>query len=216
MMPAMKNGSRGFTLLELMIVVTLAAVVLGIGIPSFREFLRNNKMATVANDLLGGIQTARTEAIKRQLAAGGIALCPSDNPDAEDATCLAATTRHFNGWIAFVDADNNCVRDTTVTDGVAKEPLVRTGSRIDKDNSETSYVKSITNGDCISFAATGFTQSVKDHTTATRFLFCDERGNVVQPGMNISLVRGIDVTATGRARITRDVTEIGAFGVSCP
>ena len=212
----MKNGSRGFTLLELMIVVTLAAVVLGIGIPSFREFLRNNKMASVANDLLGGIQTARTEAIKRQLPTGGIAVCPSNNPDSADATCLAASTRNFDGWIAFVDADNNCVRDTTKDSGVYREPLVRTGARTDKDNTATSYVKSISNGDCISFAPTGFMRTVAGHTSATRIMFCDERGNIVQPGMKISLVRGIDVTTTGRARITRDVTEISSFGVTCP
>jgi type IV fimbrial biogenesis protein FimT len=208
----MKNRSQGFTLLELMITVTLAAVVLGIGIPSFSQFLRNNKMASVANDLLGGIQTARTEAIKRQLPGGGIAICPSANPDDANPSCLADTTRQFNGWIAFIDADNNCDRDTA---NPMVEALVRTGSRVDLDNTATRYVKSVADGSCISFAPTGFLRTTS-RQTATRVMFCDERGNVVQPGMNQSFVRGIDITQTGRARITRDVTEISTFGVACP
>jgi len=211
----MKNRSQGFTLLELMIVVTLTAVILGVGVPSFREFLRNNKMASVANDLLGGIQTARTEAIKRQLPAGSIAICPSNDPDSANPSCLPASTRQFNGWIAFVDADNNCSRDTA---NPLVEPLVRTGSRVDLDNTASRYVKSVSNGSCISFAPTGFMRPSNDpaRVAATRTVYCDERGNVAQTGMNQSLVRGIDVTATGRARITRDVSELSSFGVTCP
>jgi type IV fimbrial biogenesis protein FimT len=206
----MKNRSRGFTLMELMVVLAIAGTLLAIGVPSFREFLRNNKMASVANDLLGGIQTARTEAIKRQLPVGGIAICPSSNPDAASPTCLGSGTRQFDGWIAFIDADNNCDRD------VATEPLIRTGSRVDLDNSASRYVKSASNGSCISFASTGFMRTDTGRPVATRTLYCDERGNVMQPGMTLSMVRGIDVTATGRARVTRDVTEISSFGVTCP
>jgi type IV fimbrial biogenesis protein FimT len=212
----MKNRSQGFTLLELMIVVALTAVILGIGVPNFREFLRNNKMASVANDFLGGIQTARTEAIKRQLPAGGIAICPSNNPDDANPSCLAATTRQFNGWIAFVDADDNCDRDTANPN---VEVLIRTGSRVDLDNSTTRYVKSASNGSCISFSPTGFMRTTADaaRVSATRTVYCDERGNVQQnTSMTQSLVRGIDVTVTGRARITRDKTELTSFGVSCP
>ena len=213
----MKNRSQGFTLLELMIVVALTAVILGIGVPSFREFLRNNKMASVANDFLGGIQTARTEAIKRQLPAGGVAICPSNNPDDANPSCLPASTRQFNGWIAFVDADDNCDRDTTKPD---IEVLIRTGSRVDLDNSATRYVKSASNGSCISFAPTGFLRTPTDAARLPAFqtVYCDERGNVQQnTSMAQSLVRGIDVTVTGRARITRDKTELQTFGgVSCP
>src|SRR6185312_8110600 len=87
----MNNRSRAFTLFELMVVLALAAVILGLGAPQFREFTRNNRMVTVANDFLGGIQTARTEAIKRQLAKGSIAICPSANPDDDQPSCLADT-----------------------------------------------------------------------------------------------------------------------------
>lgn len=208
----MKHRSRGFTLLELMVVLALAAVILGLGAPQFREFTRNNRMVTVANDFLGGVQSARTEAIKRQMAIGSVALCPSANPDATTPTCLADTTRQFNGWIVFVDTNNNCDRDTAD----ATEIVLRTGSRIDTDNTVNSHRKSISNGSCVAFAPTGFVRTDTGRTAATRTLFCDERGNTKQQGINLSAARGIDITATGRARITRDVSEIAGWEISCP
>jgi type IV fimbrial biogenesis protein FimT len=208
----MKHRSRGFTLMELMLVIALAALILGIGAPSFREFSRNNRMVTVANDFLGGVQTARTEAIKRQLAVGGVAICPSDNPEGATPTCLAATTRQFDGWIAFIDTNNNCVRDTAI----AAEIVVRAGARIDLENTAANYRRSISNGSCISFGGSGFIRTDTGRPAATRTLFCDERKNTLQAGTQQSVARGIDVTTTGRARITRDKTEITSWPVSCP
>jgi prepilin-type N-terminal cleavage/methylation domain-containing protein len=210
----MKHRSRGFTLFELMVVLALAALILGIGAPQFREFARNNRMVTAANDFLGGIQTARTEAIKRQLAKGSIAICPSANPEDDDATCLEDTARQFNGWIVFVDANDDCNRDTAED----KEPVLRAGSRIDTDNSVKRYRKSISNGACIAFAPTGFMRTAAEieRTAATRTLFCDERGNTKQKGIDLSAARGVGITATGRARITRDVNEIAGWEISCP
>jgi type IV fimbrial biogenesis protein FimT len=210
----MKNRSRGFTLFELMVVVALAAVILGLGAPQFREFTRNNRMVTVANDFLGGIQTARTEAIKRQLAKGSIALCPSSNPDDANPTCLGSTTRQFNGWIVFVDTNDNCDRDTAD----ATEIVLRTGSRIDTNNTVNSNRKSISTGACISFAPTGFMRTAAEvpRTLANRTLFCDERGNTKQKGIDLSVARGLDISPTGRARITRDVTEIAGWEITCP
>jgi type IV fimbrial biogenesis protein FimT len=203
------NRSRGFTLMELIIVVALAAVILGIGAPNFREFMRNSRMVSVANDFLGGIQTARTEAIKRQLPTGGVAICSSTDPDADEPECTGEGTTNFDGWIAFADANNNCERD----DG---EDVIRVGSRIDTNNTPTHHVNSASNGDCLSFAATGFLRTDNGRDPATRTVFCDERGNEKQDGLELSVARGLDVTITGRARVTRDVAEIEAWPVDCP
>jgi type IV fimbrial biogenesis protein FimT len=65
--PAPFPGSRqrGFTLIELMIVVTLLAVMLGIGIPSFRGFIAGQRVKTAAYDFATALLVARSEAIKR-------------------------------------------------------------------------------------------------------------------------------------------------------
>lgn len=209
----MKHRSRGFgfTLPELMVVLALAAVILALGAPSFNEFRRNNRLTAVANDFLGAIQVARTEAIKRQVPA---AVCPSDNPDASLATCTAG---NFRGWIAFVDVDNNCVRDiASGTPAGSKEPVLRAGNRIDSDALKPLF--EVSKGVCISFGADGFRQnkSVTGKDEATRTVFCDSRGNTNQAGTTQSAARGIEVTQTGRARVTRVTSEINDWSMTCP
>lgn len=57
---------RGLTLIELLIGVTLAAIVLMITIPGFRELLERRRVEGVANELSADLQFARTEAVSRQ------------------------------------------------------------------------------------------------------------------------------------------------------
>lgn len=196
----MKRWQMAFTLMELMMTLTVAAVVLAVAAPSFGEFRRNNRMTGVANDFLGAVQTARTEAIKRQQP---VAVCPSDDPEAADAGCTAGA---FAGWIAFVDEDNDCLRDE------ADNNIVRAGLTID------SAVTPSSNGVCLSFGANGFVQTVGGRPTASHTIFCDARGNSEQSGTGLSAARGIDVTPTGRARITRVIAEIASWGpdAACP
>jgi type IV fimbrial biogenesis protein FimT len=205
----MKSRDCGFTLTELMTALALAAVILAIGAPNFREFSRNNRMSGAANDFLAGIQLARTEAIKRQLLTGAVSICPSDNPTAGDAaTCLAASTRQFNGWLVFADANANCERD-------AGELLLRAGDRIDQGNTSARFVKSNSDGVCIAFAPNGFTRTIAARPPARYVVFCDERGLNLQAGTQQSAARGLEITQTGRARITRDQAQITGWGVGC-
>jgi type IV fimbrial biogenesis protein FimT len=210
---AARHPSNGFTLVEMMVVVALAAVIFAIAAPSFTEFRRNNRLTAVANELLGAIQTARTEAIKRQ---ASVAVCPSDNPEAMAALC---TTGPFRGWIAFVDPNNDCMRDPADP----TERVVRVGARIDDVNSEPLFPAA--NGNCVSFGASGFLQTtISNRPAASHVLFCDRRSTAEQSGsagQPLNSVRGIEVTPTGRARITRNKAEIEKWAadplpVSCP
>jgi type IV fimbrial biogenesis protein FimT len=56
---------RGFTLVELMITLAVVAIVVSIAAPSLGQFIRENRAATQANNLLASIQMARSEAINR-------------------------------------------------------------------------------------------------------------------------------------------------------
>ncbi|MGD9596972.1 MAG: GspH/FimT family pseudopilin [Steroidobacteraceae bacterium] len=197
----MNKRIAGFTLMELMIVLALAAVILSIGAPSFAEFRRNNRLTGAGNELLGAMQTARSEAIKRQVP---VAVCPSNDPGDAGATCSAGA---FTGWIVFVDPDNNCVRDTANP----REVVLRVGDTIDPALTVRST------GICASFAGNGFLQddvpSAAD--VAGNTIFCDDRGKALQAGTNLSSARGVDVSATGRSRVTREPAEINAW-LACP
>lgn len=56
---------RGFTLIELMIVVVISAIMLAIGIPSFKGFILGQRVKTAAFDVATSLLIARSEAIKR-------------------------------------------------------------------------------------------------------------------------------------------------------
>jgi type IV fimbrial biogenesis protein FimT len=201
----MRSERDGFSLIELMVVLALAALILSIAAPNFGEFRRNHRMTGIANDFLGATQSARTEAIKRQRP---VAVCPSDDPEADAATCSGGP---FRGWIAFVDADNDCERDAADP----LEEILRAGLRIDTPHLGRP-IAAMSNGDCISFAPTGFLQLVPGHVAASRTLFCDDRRNTTQPGTDLSAARGLEITRTGRARVTRDVAAIDTWPIACP
>jgi type IV fimbrial biogenesis protein FimT len=60
-----RQRARGFTLVELMITVTIAVVLIMIAVPSFNTIILSNKLTTTANDLVLAINSARMEAVKR-------------------------------------------------------------------------------------------------------------------------------------------------------
>lgn len=62
--PVVRRQS-GFTLIELIVVLTVAAVLMGIGIPSFREFTATQKVKGAAFDFAAALLLARSEAVKR-------------------------------------------------------------------------------------------------------------------------------------------------------
>jgi type IV fimbrial biogenesis protein FimT len=63
-MKGMKN-QRGFTLIELMITLAVMAILITAALPSFNEFIKNNRLTTQANDFIATMNLARSEAIKR-------------------------------------------------------------------------------------------------------------------------------------------------------
>ena len=90
---------NGFSMTELMVVVALVAILMAIGVPSFRYVTNANRLSAEVNGLLGDLMFARGEAIKQGLP---VLVCTS----AEGATC-AGTTTWEAGWITCVDTNAN-------------------------------------------------------------------------------------------------------------
>lgn len=89
-----KAGSeRGFTLIEMMITIMLAAILMVIGVPSFRDAALGSRLSNIANDLNASVQVARSEAIKRNTQ---VTLCMTAN-----GTSCATTGSWEQGWIVL-------------------------------------------------------------------------------------------------------------------
>lgn len=56
---------RGFTMIELMVVVTVAVVLATLAVPSFSQFIIGQRVKTASFDLASSLLLARSEAIKR-------------------------------------------------------------------------------------------------------------------------------------------------------
>jgi type IV fimbrial biogenesis protein FimT len=85
--------ARGFTLLELMFTVGLAALLLGIAIPSFRGMAASNRLVTIANEMVGAVNFARSEAITRNM---NMTLCRSAS---DVSTACAPAAAVWTSWI---------------------------------------------------------------------------------------------------------------------
>lgn len=60
----MPNRWRGFSLVELMVVIAILSVLLSLGVPAFAGYISNVRLRVAAESFLAGIQTARAEAIR--------------------------------------------------------------------------------------------------------------------------------------------------------
>lgn len=86
----------GFTLLELLIGVALAALLLALATPAFNRLVVHNQRVAAINHFVGSLQLARSEALTR---GREVVLCPSS--DGEKCATGAANWRF--GWLMFVD-----------------------------------------------------------------------------------------------------------------
>lgn len=62
---SLHRARRGFTLIEMLVTMTIIALMLGIGVPSFQSFVAGQKVKTASHDLMTALVLARSEAIKR-------------------------------------------------------------------------------------------------------------------------------------------------------
>lgn len=193
----MKKRNRGFTLLELMVVLVIAGILLGIGIPGMTAFIRNSRMTAAANDVVGALMFARGEAIKRR---APVTLCTSNNAlDADETVPGCTDSDELLGWIVFVDEDNDRVRD-------AGELLLK------RSGPPHEAIETVSSLDplAVTWLDTGFTNGGATMTLR----MCDSRGNVASGG-ELSAARAVTVSPTGRPGVTRDKAEITALG-GCP
>lgn len=97
-----KARVRGFTVIELVVTLAVAAIVVSFAVPSFQSVVNGNKLAAAANEYMASLQAARMEAIRLGQRAG---VCFSTKTNqGEDATCSNA---NVDGWITFVDSNGD-------------------------------------------------------------------------------------------------------------
>lgn len=88
--------ARGFTLVELLVGLAVAAILLTIAIPGYAFLVSTSRLAAVTNDLVTALQLARSEAIRRNV---HVSVCKSGG----SASACVQTGNWQSGWLVFVD-----------------------------------------------------------------------------------------------------------------
>ncbi len=89
------HKDNGFTIIEIVITLTLVAILVAMAAPGFRSIVNNNQMTTQANELVASLMMARSEAVKRGT---NVSVCASI-----DSAACNGSTNWDTGWIVFTD-----------------------------------------------------------------------------------------------------------------
>ncbi|WP_157360270.1 GspH/FimT family pseudopilin [Aliagarivorans marinus] len=93
--------NAGFTLMELLITVALAAILLGIGVPAMTQFHASISAEATRNRLMREVRFARSQAIDLSQT---VVICALDS----DNKCGGSAT---DGLTIFIDSNNNQALD---------------------------------------------------------------------------------------------------------
>ena len=85
--------------MELLVTLAIASILLTVAAPSLRAFIHSNELTGAANDFVGHLSLARSEALKRKTAT---VVCKSGG----GSTCVSTGTWD-GGWILFADVDGD-------------------------------------------------------------------------------------------------------------
>jgi len=168
----------GVTLVELMVVLAVAAILVGLAIPGFASLVHSSRLSAATTELLVSLHLARGEAIKRN---ARTVVCIS----ADGSTCSTSGGWH-QGWLIFHDANNNAALDPGEMVINARQALPDS-IRLTGNSTVSKY---------ISYAPSGGTKSVMGAFQAGTLTVC----NVADAS---GAARRVVISSTGRPRVAR-------------
>ena len=168
----MVTDSKGFTLLELIIIIAILGITTALAVPGLREMISNNRIQSNASDFVAALQFAKAEAVAR---VNPVTLCKSAN-----LTDCAADGDWQQGWIVFSDDNGDAV--------VGADDEVLLNHEALNANITFGGTAGVTNS--ITLRQSG-TSSI---TTVEVLIICDDRGFDRNS-------RGILITITGRGSV---------------
>jgi prepilin-type N-terminal cleavage/methylation domain-containing protein len=188
---------RGFTLLELLVVLALVGILAGLAVPAMNTFVRNQRISSLTSEILTDITWAQNKSANNS---NPIIICARAAGAGANA-CDPAATNFNNGWIIFEDAMPAGAPNATIDPGDnvyrRHEPLRDTLAL----RQITSPVTSV-GGSCAGGASTTdrITYVRKVATVGTGcFTICDDRNDANQ-GRNLVVPRN------GQPRLERPAT----------
>lgn len=171
---------RGFTLLELLITVAVAAILIAVAVPSLTTFIQDSRDTAESDSLISSLEYARSEAVKED---ADVEVCASANvstvTNGANATCSGSTS-WSTGWIVATAAGT----------------VLQVGAPLGGSNTLSSKF----NGAGISevtFMPNGFVQAAggNGEYLTTYFTLCDPRGATYARDVEISAIGSVQASS---------------------
>jgi type IV fimbrial biogenesis protein FimT len=169
--------ARGFTAVELLMVMTVVGILLAIAVPSYRTFMQNSRLTTQANTLVYALNLARSSAIQLDKP---VQVCAS----ADGATCNGGGWNQ--GWIVGYPAAANCAA------GGAPTTVLGVSPQLGANNQANEKVNGALT---VCYLANGQTNNGIGGTTY-QFSFCDIRGAAFGQDVEINFTGRIQSAQT--------------------
>ena len=174
-----------------------ASILLSIAIPAFRTLLQNYQVSTQADDFLGSVQIARSEAVKR---AASVVLCAVPDSTVALPNCTAGAA---NAWMVFVAPVPNTGQPASAAAILELHPNLANGVLLRADSTKS-----------VTYLATGF-PALGAHLA--NVVFCDSRGLKNQTP---TTGRAVQLSVTGHGSVVSTFAGVSAAltatGQTCP
>lgn len=181
-----RGSTAGFTLIELMVVVALAAIMMTLAVPSFQNMIANNRITSHTNELVMAINMARSEAVKRNVR---VILCRSADPAASTPSCGGSANDWTTGWLLFASGDANKTYQEGVDTLIRVGEAARTGIQIRTNGTSDNNLEINSNG------------STNESGGTAAFAICDDRDS--DGDFDEQWGRQIQVSPSGHVRLIR-------------
>jgi type IV fimbrial biogenesis protein FimT len=168
----------GFTLIELVVTISVGAILTAIAIPAFQSFVMNDRDSAQVNSLAYSFNYARSEAVKQDLP-GGVTVCPSTG----GLPCNGSAWQQ--GWIVYYTDANNVTQILQTVPALSNSQ----STTVTAGGSATTGITFLSSG-----MATGLVGSI---TTPLQIRVCDQRG--------ATYARDVEVNMAGRVSASQKV-----------
>ena len=178
-------NSQSFTLIELVAIIAIVGILVTVAIPSFNSTITSSRLTSYANDLVGALNLARSEAVRR-----GISVTVR-KVDKYSYTKSKAVANWEDGWDIFTDINKDGKYE--VSDELIRTyPALMFSFTLRSNSHITNY---------ISFLSSG------QSNTNGSFVICNNSDGLAIPKANSS--RLIIVDNIGHVRMGVDANNDG-------
>ena len=173
----------GVTLIELLIVVSILAILLGLAVPNLRTFYVNNRLGSAVNTVIAALSLARNEAIRRGQPVTIVSLAGGQN--------------WTTGWTVCVDNGSSTNGNPFVPTGTCASGAANVIARGPALDSALTLYSNAGLGSYVTFDASGRSLRTNSTNLAGTFVIC--YGSALKSG-SMSMSRAVVITAAGRIR----------------